>query len=159
MIERPNKENTIYLDTKGVDDLLKAMSDLPSIKVGVLGPKDRRNVTTDSNATIGLEHEYGLNGKPMRSFLRMPLIKALGPALEKSHAFTRDVLQKVLRDKSIVEWCKKIAIEAEGVIADAFDTGGFGEWPKWKNPNYTNNTGMILVDTQQLRNSITSEVK
>jgi phage gpG-like protein len=48
---------------------------------------------------------------------------------------------------------------AEGISKGAFDTQGYGKWPDWKNPNYTNNANQVLVDTGQLVGSITSEVK
>lgn len=149
----------IKLNTKGIDDLIAAFKYVPTIKVGVLGNKDNRTKGSETNASIGLKHEFGLGGMPLRSFLRMPLTEKLGDALENTRAFSRDILLKVIKDKSITEWAKKIALVAETVVQDAFDSGGFGKWPKWKTKGYENNTGMILVDTQQLRNSISSEVK
>ncbi len=52
---------------------------------------------------------------------------------------------------------KKVAVVAEGIVAEAFDTGGFGQWPPSDMTH--KKVHQTLVETQQLRNSITSEVK
>ena len=68
-------------------------------------------------------------------------------------------IEVAVRTASFIPFFNSVATTAETIIADAFDSQGFGDWPDWKDPSYQNNTGMVLVDTQQLRNSITSEVK
>ena len=139
------------LNTMGLDKLLKMLKGkLPTIKVGIFG--DTRN------ATIGAYHEFGTSKMPRRSFLREPIAENLMPALENSGAFDESVLKEVMAEGTIEPWLKKVATLAEGVVMDAFDTGGNGKWAATK-PGYENNTGMILVDTQQLRNSVTAVIK
>ena len=96
---------------------------------------------------------------PQRSFLRIPIAENLSKRLDNSGAFSKDELLKVIKEKSLEPWLKRMGTLAEAIVSDAFDSGGDGKWPKWKTKGYENNTGMLLVDTQQLRNSIMSDVK
>ena len=147
----------------GLEKILKALRKKPPVcRVGILGdstrkPKEGEKKTSD-NATIGAAHEFGTEHIPQRSFLRMPIAKGLNKEMEKSNLFDKDVLKEVIRTGSLVPWMEKAATCAEACVQDAFDQGGPG-WPQWKDPNYSNNAGQLLVDTKQLRESITSEVK
>lgn len=160
----------VTINLTGLDAIAKAFKGkLPIIRVGILGNDARSmqvqgkdgNFTTQvsSNATIGAAHEFGTSTMPQRSFLRMPLQTKLDKAIEKSDMKKTEYLNEVIKTKSIRVFMGKIAVLAKAVIKEAFLTGGFGKWAKWKNPKYTNNTGQILVNTQQLRDSISSEVK
>ncbi len=167
-------------NTKNLDQMIKALkNNMSRAKVGILGSKTVRNgvevkggksvnaahkppkggFDATTNASLGAIHEFGIPGKmPKRSFLRMPISEKLDAELNKAGAFSKDELVNVLKEASFIPWLKRIAVLGEKVVSDAFDTGGFGKWPRWKSKGYENNTGMLLVDTQQLRNSITSEV-
>lgn len=148
----------VDLTTKGLDQVLKALKGpLPVARVGVLGGRNAREGKVSSNATVGAAHEFGTEHLPMRSFLRVPLMENLDKYLRKSQAFDKDVLKKVIATGTITEWLRKVAISAEAVVADAFNSGGFGKWPP-SNMRYKKNH-QTLIETQQLRNSITSDVK
>lgn len=121
--------------------------------------KPRKGGKQLTNAEIGAVHEFGNSTHPQRSFLRVPLMDRLNKELQDSGSFDKETLRDVIINGTVVPWLKKVAVVAEGIVAGAFDTGGYGKWAQWKNPSYQNNTGNILVDTTQLRNSITSEVK
>lgn len=159
----------VSLNVAGLEKLLKALKPTrtPVARVGILGDKTVRSLTDEkggampTNAEVGAAHEFGApaRGLAQRSFLRIPISENLQKYMEKSGALDKDVLSKVIKSGSVTPWLKKIAVLAEGIVADAFATEGFGKWASWKNSNYTNNANQILVDTQQLRNSITSEVK
>jgi hypothetical protein len=149
------------VNVAGLDKLLKALkAKPPNARVGILGPKDARKEGEVGNADIGAAHEYGDPGRglPQRSFLRIPLADNLQKAMESEGAFSEEELKEVLRSGSVMAWLKKVAVLAEGVVREAFDLEGPG-WPEWSDPDYENNTGKILQDTQQLRESIISEVK
>ena len=73
--------------------------------------------------------------------------------------FTQDELLEVVKEGTMLPWLKKLAVIGEKIVLEAFATGGDGKWPKWKTKGYKNNTGQILVDTTQLRDSITSDIK
>lgn len=188
-------DTTIYINTKGLDALLKAFKNVPTARVGILGskggarvqeqaarkalketkqfktanPEGRKELLSDvkaayasgngvrNNAEIGAKHEFGEDGMPQRSFLRVPLIDHLNKYIESSGLFSKQVLQQVIAERSIRAWVQNIGLVAETVIGEAFDSGGFGKW-KPSNMKYKK-VHQTLVETQQLRNSITSEVK
>jgi hypothetical protein len=67
------------------------------------------------------------------------------------------VLEQVVREGSIAAWMEKVGVTAERIVADAFATGGFGLWaPSNMEHKLVQQT---LVETQQLRNAIVSELK
>ena len=165
-------------DLQGLIKVLKA--NMSRARVGILGgqknardanraPKSGQKINASksstftgkvsftTNASIGALHEFGSSTLPQRSFLRVPISTRLKKELEKSGAFNPDQLAKVLKEKSVIPWLKKIAVIGEKIVSDAFDTGGFGAW---KPSNMSRKqVKQTLVETQQLRNSITSEVK
>jgi len=148
----------VVIKLDGLESIAKAFKNkLPVVRIGVLGKDTRSDGKT--NAEIGAAHEFGTSTIPQRSFLRMPLIEKLDSELDKSDLKKEDYLKEVIKTKSIVRFMKRIAKAAEAVVSQAFSTGGFGKWARWKNPNYKNNSGQLLVDTAQLRDSISSEVK
>lgn len=130
---------------------------LPTARIGILGSSGRSGKGA-TNAEVGAAHEFGTSRVPQRSFLRMPLELMMNQALEKSRAFDDDVMKLVVRTGSVLPWMQKIAVVAKDVVLGAFATAGYGRWQAWSK-GYSNRTGNILVDTQQLRNSITEEVK
>ncbi len=144
------------LKMAGLEKLLKALKGKPAVaRIGILGKSPARD-GGKSNAQIGAMHEFGTSSLPQRSFLRIPLSDNLGAALESSGAFDKDVLKDVLKLGTLTPWVKKMAIVAEGIVAEAFESGGFGKWPPSNMAHKKNQ--MTLVETAQLRNSITSEV-
>lgn len=156
----PSNDAIAKFDVKGLNQILKSLKGKqPTVRVGILGSTNPRTGKQNSNATIGAAHEFGTSRLPQRSFLRVPLTDHLNERLEKSQAFDKDALKDVIKSGTVIPWLEKVAKIAEQIVLDAFQSGGFGKWPAWKRPGYTNRTGMLLIDTQQLRNSITSEVK
>lgn len=150
------------LDMKGLEKFIKALKESPNVegRIGVLGDKANRSKSDSaglSNADVGAKHEFGV-GVPKRSWLREPITDHLANDLKKSGALEKDVMAQVIKTGSVIPWLKKVMIVAEGVVQEAFASGGYGKWAPWR-PGYQSNTGMILVDTTQLRDSITSEVK
>lgn len=150
------------LDTKNLDKFLKALKGkLPTIRVGILGEKSARSSNGaaggPTNAEVGSFHEFGTTKLPVRSFLRVPLMEQFPKRLKSSGAFDKAVLAEVIATKSVVPWLKKVAILAEGTVLDAFDSGDFGKWPP-SDFRYKENA-QTLVETQQLRNSITSDIQ
>jgi len=139
------------VSTDGLTKLMKALKKMPTIKVGVLGDGNARN------ATIGAIHEFGGTKMPQRSFLRIPISEHLDARLQKAGLLDKKALAKIIRIGNMVEPAKKIGIIAEGIVIEAFETGGFGAWKPSDMKN--KKVHMTLVETQQLRNSITSEVE
>lgn len=148
----------VTLKVDGLDKLLKALKSKPPVaRVGILGSKNARSGKENSNATVGAAHEFGTSKLPMRSFLRVPLTDNLQKYMEKSGLLDKEAMELVIKQGSLVPWIKKVAIIGESIVLDAFSSGGFG---KWKPSNMDKKlVKMTLVETQQLRNAITSEVK
>lgn len=152
-------EKTIEVNTKDLDQLTKLLKkQAAAIRIGILGSNSARSgKSTATNAAIGAYHEFGTANLPVRSFLRMPIIDHMANRLESSKAFDEDVLKDVIKSGTTVPWLKKVGVIAETIIADAFDSGGFG---KWKSSNMDRKkNAQTLVETQQLRNSVTSDIK
>lgn len=153
-------------NTRGLDDFMKLLKTKgPSVVVGILGDKDARRgsgkKSQTSNATVGAVHEFGSPARniPVRSFLRVPIADNLQKYLEQAGAFDEDTFKKVMKEGSYVPWLKKVGAVGVKVVLDAFDTQGFGKWPSWKNPSYSNRNGAVLDDTGQLKSSISFEVR
>ena len=114
---------------------------------------------TLTNAQIGLWHEFGTTRMPMRSFLRMPLNYKFHDYLKKSRGIKTTVLQRCYEERSLEFLFWRIGVIARTVILDAFSSGGFGRWAPLS--AYTlsrKKVNQILVETQDLRNSITHTV-
>jgi hypothetical protein len=155
-----SENDTVTMNVKGLDQILKALrARAPQARVGILGSTNPRTGKQNSNATIGAAHEFGTTQIPQRSFLRVPISENLEKRLESSGALDKETIKEVIKSGTVIPWMQKITVLAEQIVLDAFSSGGFGKWPAWKNPKYKNNTGQLLLDTTQLRNSITSEVK
>lgn len=150
-------ETTIEL--KGLDALVKALkiNPPPEIRIGILGGTSARSGKGLNNAEIGAFHEFGTTKLPQRSFLRVPLTENLEKHLTKAGAFNQDMLRQVIATGSLRPWLQKVAVLAEGIVLGAFDSGGYGKWMpsdmRFKKVHQT------LVETQQLRNSISFEIK
>lgn len=166
--------SNIELNDRALKQLIKAFKGkLPVVKVGILGKAQTRYEATfsdksksykvnkksqieTSNATIGARHEFGLDGMPVRSFLRMPLIENLNKALSKAGAFDDAALKKVIQSGTIRPWMNKVGVTAVAIVLDAFKTGGGGKWPPSNMAR--KKVQQTLVETGQLRNSITWEL-
>lgn len=147
-----SEENETTLNMKKLNDLVAMLAKSDHvIRVGVLGKGNGRN------AEIGAAHEYGTSKLPQRSFLRMPMSEHLYEYVARSSLNSVVMLDSLIEKQDFMPWFKQLSKIAERVVLDGFDSGGFGKWAP-HSAGYTNNTGNILVDTAQLRNSITSEV-
>ncbi|MBO7733118.1 MAG: hypothetical protein J6S67_11210 [Methanobrevibacter sp.] len=127
--------------------------------VGILG-SDASSLHEDSdytNAQIGAVQEFGSisNNIPARSFIRMPLEMRL-PNWVAEHS--KDYMNACVNGKKR-EFYNKMALQAEIIIQEAFESRGFGQW-KENMPSTIKRKGsdMPLIDTGALRRSISSEV-
>jgi len=131
------------------------------VKVGVLGDNGSRKDGRMNNATIGLFHEFGTYKMYARSFLRMPLSFKFNEYVSKAKGLGGAKLwETIYEERSMKPLLKKVGIIAERVVDDAFQTGGFGTWPDLHAETWLRKKNLqILIETGQLRRSITSEVK
>jgi phage gpG-like protein len=164
---------SISYNLDGLDKFALAVSKKYRVKLGILGNKDSRKEEGNSNATIGAVHEFGSFTKkiPRRSFLRLPLSL-------KSNRIIMALAKTTLKLLAIGNYKQifvNLGIECEKIIQEAFETSGWGNWPPDKYKTIMAKTpmrlikkltklgkkitGRPLIDTGQLRRSITSKVE
>ena len=158
---------SIRINTKGLEKLKAQWASPPVIKVGILSPEaDRNHQNSDVTlATLGFLHEFGylsnvygkgaLKEVPARSFIRMPLSRPRMAYLLKQFA------KGFVKGKSKKETEERIGLYSIGEIEGAFATGGFGLWKRLSSFTQArrrekgNDSNQVLVDTAELRESIT----
>lgn len=158
----------VSVDTKtrvkldGLEKIRKALGrSLPEIRVGILGENASRENEGNSgltNAQVGAFHEFGTSKLPVRSFLRMPLSLFLKKRLEAEGILSDENIKQVIASGNVRPLLEQIAVVAEAVVLEGFATGGYGKWAPTKNMG-RKKVQQTLVETGQLRDSITSEVK
>lgn len=166
-------------------DLRRVRADLARnrdarVKVGVLGSKASRKFDIEravvsrhdgkdqrvavkrpaamNNAELGAIHEFGsvIHNLPSRSFLRMPLIWKLPIALKNQ---SPERWTRLLVKRGILAWLDVLGAVALSIIQAAFASGGFGRWQPLKAFTIRRKgSAAILIDTAQLRQSVTAEV-
>lgn len=145
-------------DLSSLENLFKNLGKKNVTQVGIFGTKGSRKKGVSSNADIGVVHEFGSVSKniPDRSFLRMPIrMKAKKIMKEAGKKF----FEMFSKSNKKVFW-QNLGIAAEGVIAEAFSTGGFGKWKAIKETTAKRKgTTAILTHTAQLKRAIASRVK
>ena len=157
-------DNEIKLNFNGlgkVQKLFKA-TNTKYIKVGILGSTAAREQGGLNNAEIGLIQEFGRVEKPRippRSFLRMPLTTHLKDEIEKCKDFKKENIERAIEAGEAEILVKKLGALGEKIVLEAFKTSGDGKWEA--NAAYTvamKGSSKPLIDTGELRKSITSEV-
>lgn len=127
-------------------------------KIGILGDKTNRDDTL-TNAQIGMKHEFGSKSEniPRRSFLNDPLVIKKD---EINKTIGKLIGEHLVEKNGMVKIFKLIGIKAEAIIQEAFASGGFGTWkPLSKRTEAAKGSSSILIDTAQLRKSISSGVE
>ena len=159
-----------------------------SIKVGIIGDTayQKHEHTDLTNADLGAIHEYGATTEDgvvitTRSFLRMPLLSSEGrraiikeviknnegvaelvkkPTGDEADTAYREAVKKIVNPETIAN---QIALAAVSRVQEAFKTDGFGNWKPTTEASRKQRHGSpdnpTLVDTGQLRDSISFEVK
>jgi hypothetical protein len=174
---RIGKYSSVKVDLTGLNNLIKSAGSQYVVRVGILGEKPRSAKTSEesdkqkdppTNAEIGLAHEKGVKSRNLtrRSWLQVPLEDHL-PAVfikEGPKAMTMMLLGQSLQ---AYEMLKEIC---EDIVQKGFDTSGYGKWkalelqtlyrkhPRGFSKWTKENNDQILVDTAQLRKSVTSVV-
>lgn len=127
-------------------------------KVGILGNKNNRN-DENTNALIGAVHEFGSVSKniPRRSFLNDPLMLK---AKEINQVIAKNTAENLLKKNGMATIFRQVGAKAEQIVQLAFSSGGFGKWQPL-NPKTISRkkSSSILIDSAELRKSISSEVK
>ncbi len=149
---------TIQSNFKKLEQLNKNAKVKMFAKVGILGSKTNRDDPL-TNADIGLKHEFGSKSEniPRRSFLNDPLTIKRD---EINKTAGKLIAENLTQPNGMVKIFKQIGIKAEAIIQEAFASGGFGTWqPLSKKTVAKKGSSSILIDTAQLRKSISSGVE
>jgi phage gpG-like protein len=149
----------IKYDIKELNELNKTFNDRKIVKIGILGNKNNRKDKGLTNSMIGSIHEFGSFEKniPRRSFLKDTFDIKINEFISK----TKDIISKNIKKKNAMKIIfSQVGIFGEILIQNAFETDGFGKWkPLSKKTIERKKSEKILVDTAQLRKSITSKVE
>lgn len=154
-----------------INKILSQIDSSYSVNVGIMGSKASENhkgkkkkKTKITNGELGAIHEFGSisRGIPARSFLRYPIQFHFPMWLKKnSKNFVKFLLQG-----RYLQWFEIMGGAAENIVQNAFDTSGFGMWKPLKpstlksrkKSKIEGESALPLIDTGELRRSITSEV-
>jgi phage gpG-like protein len=179
------KNVNVKADFTKLENLIKCLNSKLFCDVGILGDEKGEKTTEGKSkdisiASIGAVHEFGadievtpkmrsflhyiginLNPKtkyvhiPQRSFILMPIEvneKKITKQLEARFPL-------LVNEKTAVKFLQEVGIACEGVIQEAFDTAGFGNWQPLHPVTIANKEGEgILKDQGDLRRTITSKV-
>jgi putative ubiquitin-RnfH superfamily antitoxin RatB of RatAB toxin-antitoxin module len=142
-------------DFKGLEDLKKTLNTKKTAKIGIFSNKDARDDQL-TNVKIGAKHEFGSFSEnlPRRSFLKDPMdIKRKEIVKEAKRIINKYAMDG---ENKILEL---LGVYGESIVQEAFETGGFGTWkPLSQSTIEAKGSNSILIDTAQLRRSITSKV-
>lgn len=148
----------ISFNLDGLNKLIKHSEEMNKLctKVGILGDNNPTYEGGITTAEIASHHEFGTIKIPKRSWLMMPLEKYLQDNIKEFH----NKIFIALRHGNIKEIFMLVGMAAEAIIQDAFNSGGFGEWkPLAPITIKRKGSSAILIDTAQLRKSVTSKVE
>lgn len=151
----------VTLDMTKLENIEKSLGRKLITRVGVLGKKATRQESGDAalnNPSIGLIHEKGSKsaGIPRRSFIEMPLELKMPRVLKE---LAPQVIEGLTED-NVYDAYRNLGIMGENVIQGAFATRGYGKWaPNAPATIRRKKSSAPLIDTAQLRKSITSDVR
>lgn len=147
---------------RGANDLLRRLREAAAgyhVKVGVIGAEAAADHGGMTNADIASYHEFGL-GVPQRSFIREWADENEG----QNKAKLRRAGREILKNKSTVQTeLERFGVEAVGSIQQRMASGP-SSWKPLAEATVRRKTGRSgdrtarLIDTGQLRSSITHEV-
>lgn len=131
-----------------------------SVIVGVISDQLTKRVYKDGASLINVaaQNEFGTSTIPRRSFLKMTFeIKS-----NEMNSFIKNQYKLVFeKGRSTSKALGLVGVKAKNLIAEAFNTGGFGRWKPLARATIQarpKHTTTILIDTGTLRTSITWKV-
>lgn len=148
----------IEVNLEDLDKLKEKLSSDLVTKIGIFGGSARGESDGITNSEIALKHEFGSieENIPPRSFLRMPL-EHKGRDITKF--LTGNKVKDLILKGDLEGVMKLLGVKAESIIQLAFDSGGFGKWPRNSAMTIKLKGGdRPLIHTSQLRRAVTSQV-
>jgi hypothetical protein len=150
-------------DFKELEELVKNLKEKFYVDIGFLGEESETVEGDLTIAGIAAVHEFGTDkaGRgnkttiPKRSIIKMPLMKKQKEIVK----FVEKKYPELLSKGDIEGIFKLIGIAGEAQIQEAFDTGGFGEWPQLADSTIKQKgSSAILIDEGTMRKAVTSKV-
>ena len=153
-------QTRVVADLSELEALVKELGGQWVARVGILGSNamEQHEDTDLTNSQLGVIHEFGSLSRniPARSFLRMP-VELKQKEIVQSMASYRT--KSALENGNIKRVYKDLGLYAEGFVKQAFSSGGYGQWAPNKPATIAaKGSDKPLIDTSQLRRSITSDV-
>lgn len=154
------KQTVIDYNIDGLEKLMKQIGGDWVARVGILEGKAgaKHAGTNTTNGEIGVVHEMGsiTNNIPSRSFLRLPVETKQKEIIKSMGGKT---VQSAIENNQIKTVYSLLGVIAESFVKQAFASGGYGQWPALKPATIARKgSSAPLIDTGQLRRSITSDV-
>lgn len=150
----------VKIEDKDLKNVIKSLKSNLESRVGLIGAGATKIEGKATVAGIGALHEFGSPARniPPRSFLRMP-VELKSKVIARALVSKKALIEQALANGNEETIYKILGVAAEGVIEQAFQTGGFGQWSKLS-PKTIQKKGSnkILIDTNQMRSSIVSKV-
>ncbi len=151
--------SNIKINLSGLQQLDKFLSNQKQALLGIFQSEDARD-DKESNVAIAFKHEMGSFSEniPQRSIFRMPLkVKAKDIAGNAAIAIKNNLTNP--KGADIV--AKSIGAAGLGVIQEAFDTKGFGQWKPNSPATIAAKGGKNtpLIDKAELRQAVTFSVE
>lgn len=151
--------SNIKIDLSGLQQLDKFLSSQKQAHLGIFQSEDARD-DKNSNVAIGAKHEFGSFSEniPQRSWLRMPVkVKANDIAGNTAIA----IKNNLTNPKGVDIVAKSIGVAGLGVIQEAFDTKGFGQWKPNSPATIAAKGGKNtpLIEKAELRQAVTFSVE
>lgn len=121
----------IEYDIKNLDEIIKALKNDYTLRVGIIGSK-AKNVShkgsTKTNAEIGTFHEFGTSKMPRRSFLEDSLKLKLKFNSEKLRDLKKVLFTQFFIKKAPQKFLQDLGAKCLMIIEEGFATNGFGRW-------------------------------
>ncbi len=152
-------QTSITFNLDGMEQLAKQLAGTYRARVGILGSDAARNDGGElNNAEVGVIQMFGshTHNIPARDFLVMPIQLNQRAIIKQLETNT---VKAAIEAKDYKKVFMLLGFAALQWIDQAFATGGFGHWEPLKPQTVRRKkSSAILIDTSQLRRSITSDV-
>ena len=145
-------------DLEPLNRFVRGLSFKHVVRVGIFGNKANRNKDKGmTNPELGAIHEFGSfsRGIPQRSFLRMPVHQDAAKIVNETGASALTFMNQ----GKIPRVLRNLGIACENAIQRAFAARGPGWQANKPSTVKAKGSDAPLIDTGQLRRSITSKVE
>lgn len=154
------KQTKINFNLDGLEDIKKKVGSTMRARVGVLGGQAVRDDQGGgiTNAELMLIHMFGSVSRniPPRDPLIMPIEKNRRELIRRLQS---GAMREAFNRGDYKHMFEILGVVAESFVQEAFETGGWGQWKGLEESTIkAKGSSAILIDTGQLRRSVSSDV-